>query len=513
MMDRAGIGGDNPDFTKARQGYLLVDDEKKENRTAYSLPFADVIDGTLTCLITGCRASASRLPQKEGVSDAERSKARAVLDAYFAKANQAEKATDAEERGGYMAFPIGVLRLEERAALPDRVPDEDLLKLARKRAYDPAIFDEAPPLFFPIASSTNKLDSYYTRMRRSSLENFAQDMEAGISFQDSHNVDRLGIGHTLTGRYVGAGGNGVERSIADVFTAPITDDTRAFIAKLRAGMVRDVSGGFYLGPDGKYVCDLCSQDIGRGFHEHWPGMTYEVDGKQKLATWSIEGAHLAEVSAVYDGATPGAVIMKARQASEAGVIAPEMARLLEVQYRIKLPASHRGWAGADLSGQDKPEERAMPENDGGTEWTLPDARREEYRAACSEAGLSPDGFPAVTVRALLTQLKGVESERDTLKQQVETLKPQAEDGVAYRQAMVDETWGEYVRAGLAEKVKEEERKALWSRMPLSQVLEEKAEYTKLGDARNKGGRQTTDPEPERTNGFVMPPAPPSAFRA
>lgn len=88
MLDDAGIGGDNPDYARARRGFLIYDGANPDLRGSYHLPFADIVDGRLTAIGNGVRNCGSRLPQMEGPSDAVRKQARTVLDGYMAKLNQ-----------------------------------------------------------------------------------------------------------------------------------------------------------------------------------------------------------------------------------------------------------------------------------------------------------------------------------------------------------------------------------------------------------------------------------------
>lgn len=80
----AGFDGDNPDPVKAADAFLAYDADNGTLRGSYKLPFADVIDGTLTAMPGGLRAAASRLPQADIPSDVQ-TRARKVLDGYFAR--------------------------------------------------------------------------------------------------------------------------------------------------------------------------------------------------------------------------------------------------------------------------------------------------------------------------------------------------------------------------------------------------------------------------------------------
>lgn len=85
MLDAAGIGGDNPDPAKARRGFLIYDASAPELRGSYHLPFADIVDGTLTAIGNGVRNAAGRLEQMNGVPQDVHDKARGALDGYMAK--------------------------------------------------------------------------------------------------------------------------------------------------------------------------------------------------------------------------------------------------------------------------------------------------------------------------------------------------------------------------------------------------------------------------------------------
>ena len=237
---------------------------------------------------------------------------------------------------------------------------DTLLALAKQRAPDPSVFDDLPPYFWRAQISSSRLDAYYTRMDpATTLRNFADDATAGVSFQNSHDTRQLGLGQSLQGRFIGAQGNGVARTEADFYTIPnvrlnqvSTDD---FINGVRSGVVRDVSVGFY---GGEFQCSICNRDMMRDYAcPHIPGMTYDpnkpddwrTDPNGETATATVKNARLAEVSAVYDGATPGAAILKAIGAAQDGRLTPQQARLLESRYRINLPSVRVTVPGADLS--------------------------------------------------------------------------------------------------------------------------------------------------------------------
>jgi outer membrane murein-binding lipoprotein Lpp len=247
------------------------------------------------------------------------------------------------------------------AQVTARATATELLELARsKAAIDPSIFEDRPPFFWQAEISNNRVDAYFTRMAPSTLQNFAADATAGVSFQNSHATNKLGFGRSLLGQFVGPGGNGVSRCLADFYTIPglrlhdvSTDD---FILGVRAGIVSDVSVGFY---GGEFRCNICGRDMMRDWDcTHIPGFEYEVATTPQRAdspvqtvmaiAW-IENAHLGEVSAVYDGACPGAAILKAQSEAENGRINPTHARLIEARYRIRLPEPRTTVRGATIN--------------------------------------------------------------------------------------------------------------------------------------------------------------------
>jgi len=435
-----------------------------------------------------------------------------------------EPGSTTEPQGHAFAFPARVMPVEERAQAASS--DDELLAIARAQASDPAIFDEFPPTFFSAAVSTNALDSFFTRMHRTSLQNFAEDLNTGRSLQDSHNTFRLAsnLGYSLRGRYVGSGGNGVQRTVGDFYSVPSDTETQAFVNKMRAGTVRDVSVGFYLGEEGRYVCDMCGNDVMSRTCAHYPGMLYpesEKEGaKMVRATATIHGARLSEVSAVYDGATPGAGILKAQRAAEEGSLLPETARLLEVQYRIHLPAARHAWAGIDTETKEAamPNKQTAPGGDG-------TFSEEQIRSTLQEAKWTLGSDLLVSLRELADaahqaaahekRANEAEKERDTHKAEAERLAPLADMGRVYKADLIEETITECVRAfGNAYPV-ETERKLLEA-AEIEQIKAKRDFNRTLAAQSLTGGRATTDPDRDpdsSTRRDGVPAIPNAAYQA
>lgn len=320
-----------------------------------------------------------------------------------------------------------------------------LLALARNHAPDPSIFEDHPPYFFQAEVSSNRLDSYYTRMDATSLRNYAEDATAGVSLQNSHQWRSLGFGRSVQGQFIGAQGNGVARTLVDFYSLPglnlngvATDD---LIAGIRSGLVSDVSVGFY---GGEYRCDICGRDMMRDWDcWHIPGFYYNVKDKdaksaksakekeeQVLATATILNARLSEVSTVYDGATPGALILKAERELEAGRLRPEMARTLEQRYRVSLSGGRRSWQGmGDRQQQQQKGSRSAGAPLTPEEWTT-------VQRALAQVGAEPGESGESALRELIGAAESADAvllRIQDLSARIRGLEPLAQLGRTYRQ--------------------------------------------------------------------------------
>lgn len=293
-----------------------------------------------------------------------------------------------------------VMEVHTRAAGDEK----DLLARAKARALDPSIFDEFPPFFFGGEISSNRWDFYQTRMAESSLRNDAKDATAGFAFLRNHNSREDPTGHTLRGVFESAVGDQPARTLADLYV--LSDPATApYIAKIRSGVMRDLSIGFY---GGEWICSICGRDMQQWFGAnacpHLLGETYtptDQVGSQKgtpeVARATIENAHCAEVSGVYDGATPGAMITKARSLAAEGLLTERQRETVQVRYHIRLPATTRAFAGATPGeGDDMP-----PENEKSNEMPAADALAEVRTVAAGfvEHGIEARDNPVEMIRA------------------------------------------------------------------------------------------------------------------
>ncbi len=254
----------------------------------------------------------------------------------------------------------------EAAILHRSLDTDQLLTIAKKHARDPEALARRNPYFVPVQISSSRYDSYFTYMMESTLKNFAEAAERGVSVQDSHDTTELGFGRSVTG-VIETDPTDNARAVYSVFyTVPgihlsrrTTDD---YIAGIETGLVQDISVGFHLGEDGRFVCNICGGDPTDWFGDcrHIPGVKYPVidpatgepvNGETQLCLAGVSNGQLSEYSTVYDGATPGAMIQKAQIEAENGRISRSLAeRLMETRqfqrHKVKLPTTGLLWTGA-----------------------------------------------------------------------------------------------------------------------------------------------------------------------
>lgn len=398
---------------------------------------------------------------------------------------------------------------------------DEMLATISDRAPNPSIFEQHPPVFMRATASNRNLDAYFTRMADSTLQNFATDAEAGVSFLNSHNMRSIGFGQTFAGRFL-AGGQ--RRTDVDfyVMSGLTLNETPNddFIAAVSGGSIKDVSVGFYPGERGWYRCGICDARMERFFGMaiptcgHWPGDQVPIDQKDlskgtKLAFAWVEEHRLAELSAVNDGATPGAEItdVKVRQLIASGHEPPEQViALWEQRYQTALPRPARSFPAAEITTPPKEErmEGLTPEE------------AAVVRLALTETGVAPDAAIPDTVRSLVDELKNLRAlpaEIDRLKpfeDECGRLRPLADEGRQYRADLVTSALTEGARA-YGTDFSEETYRGLLEAAPLETVKRMAADWTKAGDEIFKGGRKTQDiTEPKPANGRA--PVPMTAYR-
>lgn len=232
--------------------------------------------------------------------------------------------------------------------------DEELLALIKAKAPDPSVFDDKAPFVWRVQASSSRRDSYHTKMHPSSLKNYAKDAKDGVMFLDSHVKRQLGYGQSVFGEYIEGDIEDDKKPavmMADFFTIPgirlNAVDTDSFIEAVRSGVIRDVSIGFI---PGTFECSICKGDPYDWWSMecmHIPGAFYDKTGKEitskskggtQAFAW-VKDARLSEVSAVFDGATPGAHVEKAKYLVDRGVLSRSSAVMVERQLSVRLPTA------------------------------------------------------------------------------------------------------------------------------------------------------------------------------
>ena len=378
----------------------------------------------------------------------------------------------------------------------------DLLSLAKQHhALDPSVLEETPPFFFDAEASSNRLDAYYTRMAASSLKNYAAEADEGRSFQNSHRWMELPLGRTLNAQYEDMGG-GVARMVTSVYIVPALNingvNTSDFIRAVRAGVVSDVSIGF---SGGQFRCSICGQNLMGMDCPHIPGFEYDTTGadgetRREVAIAWVDGAHLSEVSAVYDGATPGACVLKATQEAEAGRLMPEKARVIEARYRVQLPGARHVYPGVTL-----PREEPMPPI-GDAVVKIELEGLDEARALLAEWG------EAETVN-LADWARALKQANSDLTAKVNEMTPLAEMGRAYRADLIEDTLREGIRAfGAA--FPEATYRQMLDTLDLAGVKTLRDYHAGLAAQAFPGGRVSVDTVPVQTGDSQTAPKPEDA---
>jgi hypothetical protein len=399
-------------------------------------------------------------------------------------------------------------------------PSESVLELIRAAVGDPAILDEREPFVWSAQASNVQEDAYATVMDRSTLDNFAADAIVGVAFMNSHRTGgfspaELPLGRTIDGKVVGASGAGPTRLDVTSYLLRGVDltalPTEQFINGLRSGIARDVSVGFY---GGEYRCSIDGKDMRTDYTcPHYPGLSYpavttkgEATGETVRATARIVGAHLAELSSVFDGATPGCMVYKATRMVEAGQIRGDTIDLLERRLRVKLPSAGRVYPSA------VPRAAALAASSEGEPGMtkLTDADVTTLRTALADAGVTlaedseipastrllvdellplralPEKLTAAEQRVADAEVRAIKHEREA-----ETLRPLADLGRQYQTDLLEQAVLEGKRA-MGDAFAEATYRATLAVLPLESVKQMRDDWKRQGDAVFAGGRLTVE---------------------
>lgn len=345
------------DWDKFAQGFAWVDSEKREMAGGYKLPHADVIDGELCDVWAGVSAAMGALLGARGGVDIPEEDRKGVYSHLKRHYGQWDKEApefrieDGEDEGQEMSTVRAGLVAPAGGAESNI---ERALAVINARFAQTPLTAEEVYLLPPAEMSNQNLDSYFTRMAESSLRNYLQDGLGGVPLMNSHRkmlpAPELPIGKSYDA--VLEETQGGLRLVEYFYMLRGLElnghKTNDLIRGIEGGTISDVSIGF---GGGWYKCGLCGRELVSGWArffgdvdeekvcEHVPGIKY--DGKVAFA-W-VEDAHQGEGSLVYAGATPGAVLRKARWAAATGRLSQGDARMLEDRWGVRVLDS-RWWA-------------------------------------------------------------------------------------------------------------------------------------------------------------------------
>lgn len=243
---------------------------------------------------------------------------------------------------------LATARFEPLSADDEAVALDRAVKIInRKHARRPQRAEDLH--IVPAVMSTDALDRHFSRMDASTLKNYARDASAGVPFMVNHRTNGSGaelpLGHTYEGVYdeseagrAARAGIYMVRNLKPNGEASLgTDD---MMRAIDAGTTRDGSVSFF---GGKSICDVCGKDVRDYECPHVPGTTRKTENN-KIATYSVQGAHLGEFSGVFSGSNPGAMFSRAsldktERAIVDKLIGAKEVSYLEDHYRLALSPS------------------------------------------------------------------------------------------------------------------------------------------------------------------------------
>lgn len=398
-------------------------------------------------------------------------------------------------------------------------------------------------LFFWTAEISNaSMDSYFTRMAKSSLANYAVDAREnrGVMFQDSHSRNELGVGRSLWGELVETGTPPAKVKADEYFPVVYADffavrglqlgkmSTNDFILGVQRGVIADVSIGFKEGEGFQYVCSICGLDMWDWDCRHVPGevvTTIENPDddpsqhrtREEIAFAWIENARLSEVSAVYDGATTNAMIVKATREHRAGRLQKDVRQFLESRYRFHIDEGRKLFTGTELVRQVAKEifagDTALAQQFESRLAAYDQVRATARENASDNNQKEKNTMPqenaltdhAPRVRQIATDLGlTVAADADillvvgALRTEIETLRPQATELQGLRKSEIDEAVQMRI-AAFGEKANEAGTRKMLEAANIDTIREFKTEWAGMRKNRLGGARKTEDGEARETD--------------
>ena len=392
-------------------------------------------------------------------------------------------------------------------------PDDQVAEMVERLEAQGYEFDSTPYIW-EARISTQKLDSYYTRMDKDTLRNYAEDARAGVSFLIGHRRDTIGIGHSYNGRFV----NEPEpASFASFYTVPgITlngQNSADVITAIKSGLLRDVSVGF---KGGWMQCAVCERDLWDWDCPHIPGVRYEDFG----VAWAwIRDAHLSEVSGVYDGATPGAEIVKAMRMVSAGQVSQKVTEQLAERFGIRVASNTFYSVPSERDPETEEKETSMeidlktilsavrtagvPAQEDKVEdavWALSEKARnvqkelDDVRKELDERGQELERVRAELEKAQ-EQVEEARAEVAKAKKEADEVRHMAKIGERYQKDMVEAALEAGVRA-LGDDFNEEAYRNILEKSPMDVVLQMAQDWNRVAKEHLDPGERKTNDDPD-----------------
>jgi hypothetical protein len=235
---------------------------------------------------------------------------------------------------------------------------------------------------------------------------------------------------------------------------------------------------------------------------HWPLMKYEVehDGQSETVTCTadVEDAHLAEVSGVYKGSTPGAAIGKAEREAKDGRLSPEVRRMLETRFQIHLPDKRVSVPGAG-EGRMKTTRDAEENPPAEPVQATPPPAQDPPAADPPPAEASEAETERRVVAFTRTHFASAGLKAEDAPANMRALVSLAVDGRRYRDDLTAYTLAAGVRA-YGDKFNRDMQEGILKRMSIEEIQAQAMLWGAKGDEIFPGGRQTVDEveEPKQT---------------
>ncbi|MED4866117.1 hypothetical protein ABET15_04250 [Heyndrickxia faecalis] len=366
-----------------------------------------------------------------------------------------------------------ILHFPVRVAPIATSTDSDLEKINRL-TLEPLTAEDV--FTFSGICSNDNMDSYFTRMDPdTTLKNYAEDLQSGVSLQEGHDIFKNPYGRSYDGVMEANQVRGYWYIVRNMMlNGSNTDD---MIRAIQSGIIKDMSVGFG-GDDIQYICSVDGQDLYDT--PYWPG-DRGPDG-QPVFFW-IKNARLREVSTVYKGSCPGAYIDKARAYAQQGELDPKKMQQLERRYNIRLDDGKRRFympkpKGENSVGLLDEVRTAIREN------KIEKRAVYDVLAAEGETFRQPDD---IAVRNELGEQATVEG--------VRALKKEAEQGRAYVADLIDQAVQSRVRAQ-GDKFNADAYKQMLARSgDIGFIKDEINSYQEMTKDRFTPGRQTNPDDP------------------